>query len=103
MTDTTSIAALIAATALADLKVDQEFRDRLPALSPDAKKELRTSIEAEGIREPLTVWKEEGLIVDGHNRYDIAMEMKIVPPIIERSFRDRSDAIRWMAMPRILR
>jgi N6-adenosine-specific RNA methylase IME4 len=51
-------------------RADPRIRDLIPPLAPDELERLEASILAEGIREPLMVWK--GCIADGHNRYRIA-------------------------------
>ncbi len=94
--DPKSIAATMAAAAMQNLKIDEEFKDLLPPLSADAMKELRASIEAEGIRDPLIVWAGEDVLVDGHNRYHIAKEKNIIPAVVEREFKDRAHVIRWI-------
>jgi N6-adenosine-specific RNA methylase IME4 len=53
-------------------RADPRIRDLIPPLAPDELARLEASILAEGIREPLMVWK--GCIADGHNRYRIARE-----------------------------
>jgi N6-adenosine-specific RNA methylase IME4 len=53
-------------------RADPRIRDLIPPLAPDELERLEASILAEGIREPLMVWK--GCIADGHNRYRIARE-----------------------------
>ena len=83
-----------------DVKVDDEFRALLPELSADERKELEASIMANGFEDPLTVWKKTGILLDGHNRYEIWRTCPdldgATPPIREKSFRDRDAAEKWM-------
>ncbi|MGA7914092.1 MAG: ParB N-terminal domain-containing protein [Candidatus Acidiferrales bacterium] len=60
---------------------------------------LRESILREGCREPLTVWKtddDQRIIVDGHNRYNICMELKLEPPFQKKKFSSRDEVKLWM-------
>jgi ParB-like chromosome segregation protein Spo0J len=54
--------------------IDPEFESFLPPLKEHEYEKLKKSILADGLRQPITIWKGEGLIVDGHNRYRICME-----------------------------
>ena len=49
-------------------KIDNEFRDLIPALRPEELEGLEQSIKEDGCRDPLIIWEEEGILVDGHNR-----------------------------------
>jgi ParB-like chromosome segregation protein Spo0J len=91
-----TISQTIAQTALAELKVIEELKGLLPVLAEEARRELKTSIEAEGIRDPLIVWKEENAIVDGFNRFEIAKELSLVPDVRYHSFPDIHEAKKWM-------
>ena len=58
--------------------------------------ELKRSIEADGIRDPIIVWKETNEIVDGHNRYTIAEELGIECPMVVKSFPDIASVKEFM-------
>jgi len=51
---------------------------------------LEISLKAEGCREALIVW--EGVLIDGHNRYEICSKNDIPFEISERFFESRDDA-----------
>src|SRR5690606_40306141 len=53
------------------LRIDPEFRSLIPPLTDDEYAQLEKNIVAEGCRDPLIVWN--GVVVDGHNRYDICV------------------------------
>ncbi len=79
------------------VKVNPELRDMLDIYdNPAAREELRKSIEAEGVRDPIIVWKETREIVDGHNRHSIALELKKPFAVTERSFKDIAEVKEWM-------
>ena len=58
-----------------ELTVDCEFRDLIRPLLKDEYRHLEAALLADGCREPITVWK--GIIVDGHNRYEICRRLGI--------------------------
>ncbi|KKM21768.1 hypothetical protein LCGC14_1632110 [marine sediment metagenome] len=51
--------------------IDEECAALLPALSADAEGALKESISERGWRDALVVWKQEGILLDGHNRMRI--------------------------------
>lgn len=64
-----------------DLKVDKEFEDLLPVLTPDELEKLENSILQYGMLDPIKIWQEpdtnEWIIIDGHNRYNILIKHDI--------------------------
>lgn len=76
------------------LKIDKEFQNLIPPLSPEEFKQLKENIIADGCREPLVVWN--GIIVDGHNRYKICSENNIFFKTEDKEFSDRSAVVEWM-------
>jgi hypothetical protein len=69
--------------------IDPEFRDLIPPLAPQELEQLHKSIVASGCRDSLIVWKEEKILVDGHNRYAFCTEHGIEMNFIERRFTSR--------------
>lgn len=59
------------------LKIDEEFKAMFEELETEEFDLLEESIIKEGCREPLIVWKEEGILLDGHNRKKICEDRKI--------------------------
>lgn len=55
------------------------FYQTMPPLADDEYRELRTSIEANGVTVPVIV-DEEGNVIDGHHRVTIAQELGISYP-----------------------
>ena len=77
--------------------IDPEFEKILPPKTPEEYEELREAISNDGeIRDPPVVWKEERILLDGHNRVKIGKEFGIKPPICEMSFASRFDAKMWV-------
>ena len=77
-------------------KILGEFRKLLPSLTPEESKALEDSIRREGLREPLVIWKERGILVDGHNRNDICKKLKIKPETREQSFGNKKAVKLWI-------
>lgn len=80
-------------------KIDNEFKSLIPALTEDERKQLKANIESEGVRDPLVIWHEELLLIDGHNRYEIAKELGIPMAELqteEISFADRNAVKLWI-------
>lgn len=80
---------------MTDLIIDPEFRDLLPPLPDDKRKQLEENILQNGIREPLVLW--QGILIDGHNRYEIAKRHNLTFTTVEYHFDDRSDVRLWIA------
>ena len=78
------------------MRVDDEFRSLIPPLQHEELQLLEQSIIEEGCREPLTVWAEAGILLDGHNRFDICTRLGLAYELRELSFDSREAAFDWM-------
>ena len=83
------------------LKIDPEFKDKIPPLPKDAFDGLREDILRDGyVRDPLVVWEEENILLDGHNRWIIIQEfweiLKDKFNVVYKSFPDRYACIAWI-------
>lgn len=76
------------------ITVDQEFKALIPPLTDEEFAGLERSILEEGVREPIVTWR--GVIVDGHNRYEIATGHGLDFDTVEYDFASRDDAMLWM-------
>lgn len=81
---------------MAEFTIDPEFRDLLPPLSEDERQKLMASLNADGCREPLVVWLEEAVLIDGHNRYAICNDLSLPYETVTKSFKTRDDVKLWM-------
>lgn len=77
-----------------ELQIDEEFKNLIPPLSEDEYSRLEKSILAEGLRESIITWN--GVIVDGHNRYNICKKHALVYHTREREFESRDAAKIWI-------
>ena len=76
------------------MKIKEEFKNLIPALSAEEFKQLEENCLAEGIRDAIITW--HGYIIDGHNRYEIATKHKLKYESIEKSFDSEDDVKEWM-------
>lgn len=76
--------------------INPEFQDLLDTQSEVSYDELKKMIEAEGVRDPIVVWKEKNQVADGHNRLKITKELGIPCPRIDKSFADEAEVKTWI-------
>ena len=81
---------------LQNLSVDLEFQSKIPPLTAEERSQLEANILEEGrLLNPLIVWK--GIIVDGHNRFEILKEHpEIEYTVLEKEFAGREEAMIWI-------
>lgn len=77
-------------------KVRQRIRDVLPALSAEELAGLEEQVRTEGCRDPLVAWKEEDILLDGHNRLAICRRLGKPYKVVRLSFPDEDAAVRWV-------
>jgi len=77
-----------------DITIESEFEFLLPAMAKEEKQKLRESLELEGCRDPLVLWGD--ILVDGHNRYRLCMELGIPFRTVDRAFLDRNAVKLWI-------
>ena len=78
----------------AKLKIDPEFKALIPPLSIDERKQLEENIITEGCREAICIW--HGIILDGHNRYEICTKHGIPFNIRTINVTSREEAVAWI-------
>jgi len=76
------------------IKIDPEFKSLIPPLTTEEFTQLEKSIVSEGCRDALVLW--DGIIVDGHNRYEICQKHGIPFKTTEMQFSDREEAKDWI-------
>lgn len=82
-----------------------EIERRLFPLRPEELRQLKESIKKEGVRDPLVVWphNDKLILLDGHHRYRIALELGIDFSIEELSFPSLEEALHWVDLNQIAR
>jgi hypothetical protein len=81
-----------------NIKIDPEFRDLIPPLSEVELKQLHDNLTSRGCLNPLIVWKEEGILIDGHNRYAFCNKCGYEYDVRELSFPSREQAKDWIIL-----
>ena len=78
------------------LIVDKDLHDLLVFPGDEQRiKMLEGQIVEEGCRDPLVVWRETNIIVDGNTRHDICMRNSIPFAVVFMHFDSKSDAMQW--------
>jgi len=78
------------------IKIDPEFKAQISPLSEEERKQLEVNILADRCRDALVVWKEEGILLDGHNRFEICTAHDLKYRVDEISLPDRTAAMVWI-------
>lgn len=79
---------------LMKLKIDSEFKSLIKDLQTKEYLQLESNILMDGCREAIVTWN--GIIVDGHNRYEICTRHNIPFRIQEMEFDCREAVIAWI-------
>lgn len=78
------------------LIIDKEFKSLIPPLTPEEFNQLEQNCLNDGILESIKVWKD--VIIDGHNRHEIASKNGLDFAVTELNFESRADAIEWIIL-----
>lgn len=78
------------------LKIDPDFRDKIPTLTEEVFQKLEENIVSDGeVRDPIVTWNDT--IIDGHNRWKIIQKHPEIPyRVKEMEFADKWAAVDWM-------
>jgi DNA modification methylase len=85
-----------ASMSTVEIIIDPEFESLIPPLRADELAGLEASLKMEGCRDPLVVWAEEGILLDGHNRHRICRKQGIRARVHEAHFLTRDTAKLWV-------
>lgn len=85
-------------TTVARPTIDPEFRDLITPLPEDKRAQLEANILADGCREPLAIWKGQGVLLDGHHRLAICERHGMPYGVAEVELPDRDAAKMWMVL-----
>ena len=77
-----------------DIRIDPEFQAYVPPLAEAEFLQLTDNLLADGCRDPLVVW--DGILIDGHNRFEICSRLGLHFDVVEKDFADRDAALDWM-------
>jgi hypothetical protein len=76
--------------------LDEEFKNLLPPLNPEDFENLERSILRDGCRDPLVLWLEARILIDGYHRHEICTKHGLPFRIEKKSFKNRDEALDWM-------
>lgn len=76
------------------LKIDSGFKNLIRPLSKNEYLQLQENILTDGCLDPIITWN--GIIVDGHNRYEICKRHRIGFKVYEMDFDSREAVIAWI-------
>ncbi|OQB78639.1 MAG: DNA N-6-adenine-methyltransferase (Dam) [Planctomycetes bacterium ADurb.Bin126] len=76
--------------------VDQEFRSLIPPLTDEERAGLEENLLRDGCLEPLVVWAERRILLDGHNRKEICDRFGIDYEVRQLSLPGRESAADWI-------
>lgn len=77
-----------------NITIDKEFKTLIPPLSAEEFDQLEANCLENGIQDSLKTWN--GVLVDGHNRYEIAEKHGLEFKTEEMEFSGRTDAKLWI-------
>jgi N6-adenosine-specific RNA methylase IME4 len=78
------------------IKINEDFKRLIPALTQEEYKQLEDNILKEGIREKIITWN--GYIIDGHNRYEISQKWGLDCQSESMHFKDEDEVKEWMIL-----
>ena len=78
-----------------EFKLDSEFVNLCNSLLDEEFEKLENSIKNEGCRDPLVIWKEKDILIDGHHRLFFCQKHNQSYQIVKKSFSDRFTALLW--------
>lgn len=77
-----------------NIKIDNEFRTLIPPLIEEEFNQLEANCLENGIQDSLKTW--DGILIDGHNRYEIAQKYGLEFKTEEMEFSSRNDVKLWI-------
>ena len=82
-------------------KIDPEFKEMIRPLTDEERGNLKQDIEKNGCLDAVKCWR--GLVVDGHNRFEICGELGVDYETVEMDFDDRTEALSWIISNQLAR
>jgi len=84
------------------IKVDEEYFDIVPRPNNKERHGIKQSILGDGQLTPIIV-NENGIILDGHTRFEICEELRIKPKYIVKKFKTKKEERKFVIMTNIAR
>ncbi len=80
------------------IAIDPGFQALIPPLQSEELSQLEANLKRDGCRDPLVVWEESGILLDGHHRFAICQRDGLPFATVALSFADRDAARLWVVM-----
>lgn len=83
---------------LSEIRINIDFENLIPKQTAEQFKQLEENVLKDGrVRNPLVVWKDHGVLVDGHHRLRILKAHPEIPyTVIEQEFTDEDAVKEWI-------
>ena len=78
------------------LTIDPTLQSLIPPLTPEEYAQLEANLRADGCRDPLIIWAEEQVLLDGHNRLQICERHGLDFSLQEISLASLDEAKAWL-------
>jgi hypothetical protein len=78
------------------ITIHPDLQSLIPPLRPEERAQLEANIVAYGCHDPLIIWQEEQILLDGHNRYAICTQHSLDYGLHEVSLPDWDSAQLWI-------
>jgi hypothetical protein len=78
------------------ITIDEEFKSLIPPLSDLERLQLEENLEKDGCKDPLIIWKDKSILIDGYNRLEICERLGLEYSIREIVLADRDAVKQWM-------
>jgi len=79
-----------------NLTIDPKFQALIDPLTPEEFAQLEANCLADGILDPIRVWSNGNVILDGHNRFAIAQRLGLEFKTVTLRMGSREDAENWI-------
>lgn len=76
--------------------INPKFEQLLPRLGDAERDLLAASLQAEGLRESILIWRETDELIDGHNRHELCETLGVTPRYAYMSFPHEDAVIEWI-------
>jgi phage N-6-adenine-methyltransferase len=83
--------------------IDTEFQSLVHPLTHEEKAGLEQQLISDGCLDPLRVWQEENILLDGHNRFDLCTLHNIPFNVEYLSLKNRDAAMLWIVCNQLSR
>lgn len=83
--------------------IDTEFQSLVHPLTHEEKAGLEQQLISDGCLDPLRVWQEENILLDGHNRFDLCTLHNIPFNVEYLSLKNRDAALLWIVCNQLSR